>query len=361
MTELAASGCRIIAVCKPQSNIHRFLQEHGIECRSLPHNRKISYSSIRFVRKLLQEEHVDAVHVHLHRDIWIPSLAMRNDSRRKLFLSVYMGVISKNDILHRWIYERVDAIFTSSEQLNARLHVLYPVPQHKIHFIPYGRRIDKYELIRSTRAEIRSRLQVRDDELLVGTMVRIDPGKGALDFTRSILYLDQDLARNVKYVIVGEPTRKAVLRADESPFERHCEEYLEEINVFIHKHQLAERVRLAGFQDDLVGYLSAFDIFVFPSRDELYSLVVLDAMGMNLPVVAARAGGNVFQIMHGKNGLLYEVGNSEDLAVKLIQYVRNPALRKEHGAAGRRFVEQRHSMDETVQQLLSFYGDSLHS
>ena len=120
MTELQRAGCRVIAICTFESNIHRFLLKHGIECRSLPAESRLSPASIRCVRRLLREEKVGIVHVHFHKDIWIPSIAMRFD-RRKLFLSVYMGVMSKNDPFHRWIYKRVDGIFTSSEELNRRL------------------------------------------------------------------------------------------------------------------------------------------------------------------------------------------------------------------------------------------------
>ena len=307
---------------------------------------------------MLKVERVDVVHVHFHKDIWSPSIAMRHDPRKKLFLSIYMGVTAKNDILHRWIYDRVDAIFTSSDELHARLPSLYPVSSEKIHFIPYGRRLDSYHRVQSRRSEIRRQLSIGDNDILVGTMVRIDPGKGVLDFIKSILYLDQAHEKSVKYVVVGEPTRRAVHRPNESAFERRCEEYLEEIKTFIDDHQLSARMSLTGYLEDLVGYLSAFDIFVFPSRDELYSLVVLDAMSMNLPVVAARAGGNILQVQDGKTGALYEVGNSRELAEKLRPYVRDPALRNEHGLAGRRFVEQRHSMQSTVDQILSFYGKS---
>ncbi len=358
MTELRNAGCRVIAVCKPDSNVHRFLLARGVECRTLPNNRKISAASIRFVRNLVEHEYVDVVHVHFHKDIWIPSIALRRDHRRKLFLSIYMGVISKNDLLHRWIYGRVDGIFTSSEELNARLPALYPVPKEKVHLLPYGRSLETYRISQTRRDEIRAKLLVKPDGLLVGTMVRIDPGKGALDFARSILYLDRETARDINYVIVGEPTRKSVRRPGESPYERHCEEYLKHIEAFIHEHQLSDRLALAGFQEDLIGYLGAMDIFVFPSRDELYSLVVLDAMCMNLPVVAARAGGNLRQIRDGQNGLLYNVGDSKDLAEKVLQYAGDRELRRQHAAAGRAFVEERHSMSGAIRRLLSFYGSS---
>ena len=267
-----------------------------------------------------------------------------------------MGVTNKNDIFHRWIYRRVNAIFSSSEELNSRLHTLYPVAKEKIHYLPYGRKLELYSVDQHRRRSIRSKLNVGEDEMLVGTMVRIDPGKGAMDFARSFLYLDKALQARVKYVIVGEPTRKSRAKANESPYEPPCEAYLQQLEAFITKEKLSDRIILAGFQEDLTGYLGAMDVFVFPSRDELYSLVVLDAMGMGLPVVAARAGGNLRQIEDGSNGLLYNVADSSDLADKLSTYIKNPELRKQHGQSARQFVEKTHSMNNTIHLLKNFYA-----
>ena len=356
MVELQRAGCTVIAVCKPQSKIEQFLAAHGITCVHIPSYSKISFSSLKYVNNLLKTTHIGVVHVHFHKDIWISSMALRKDRRRKLFLSIYMGVFSKNDPLHRWIYRRVDAFFTSSRELNAILPRRYPISRERIHLLPYGRQLERYTTDCTKRNALRDRYHVHDDELLIGTMVRIDPGKGALDFARSFPYLDREIQSNVKYVIVGEPTRKGDRSRSESPYEPHCEAYLRDIESFIAKEHLGEKIILAGYQEDTVGYLGAMDMFVFPSRDELYSLVVLDAMAMQLPVVAARAGGNLEQIEDGISGSLYEVCNSSDLASNITRYVQLPGMRREHGAAARLFVERRHDMKRTIQQLLEFYN-----
>ncbi len=314
---------------------------------------------MKYVRNLLKTKNVDVVHVHFHRDIWIPSMVLRNDRQRKLFLSVYMGVFSKNDLLHRWIYGRVDAIFTSSQSLNALLPERYPVSKETIFLLPYGRRIENYREDQTVRKSMRERLHVRDDELLVGTIVRIDPGKGALDFARSFLYLDQQSRSKIKYLIVGEPTRRGVRKRGESPYEPHCEKYLREIESLIASEGLTEQIILAGYQADVIGCLNAMDIFAFPSHDELYSLVMLDAMAMGLPIIATRAGGNLEQITDGINGSLFEVGNSEDLALRIRNYIDHPDLRKKHGDAARSFVDRRHDMNATIRQLLKFYRTNM--
>ena len=358
MVELKKSGTEVIAICKPSSRIEQYLKTKGIDCQRLPSYSKFSLPSYRIIKKTMDLLGVNVVHVHFHKDIWLASLALKNDSQRKLFLSVYMGVDSKNDIFHRWIYNRVNGIFTSSDELNSRLHLLYPVEKERIHFLPYGRRVEDYVVDQVRRKAVRSQWKVHRNELLVGTMVRIDPGKGVMDFARSFLYLEKDSQAKVRYIIVGEPTRRGRARPDESPYEPHCEAYLRQLEAFIATEHLEDKILLAGFQEDLVGYLSAMDVFVFPSRDELYSLVVLDAMCMGLPVVAARAGGNVAQIKDGVSGSLYDVADSQDLCTKLALYLKQPPLRKQHGEAARKFVAERHDMRNTIAQLLEFYRRS---
>jgi glycosyltransferase involved in cell wall biosynthesis len=99
------------------------------------------------------------------------------------------------------------------------------------------------------------------------------------------------------------------------------------------------------------------DAFVFPSRDELFSLVVLDALGMELPVIAAAAGGNIAQIEDGATGLLYKVGDSRDLASKIGRCLSEPGLGRRLGRSGRAAVEQDHDMKKTIGWMVEIYSN----
>lgn len=356
MIELKNAGVGIVAICKSHSRAESFLLGKGVEVLHLPNSRLVSPATIRYLKRLLRERRIDVVHVHFHRDIWCASLALRRDDIRLLVLSIYMGVPPKRDPLHRLIFGRVDAILTSSNDLNSRLPDLYPVPSSRVRFVPYGRPLDRYGHDDRRRAWIRARHGVKPTDIVVGTMMRIDPGKGVMDFAESFSYIEPSLRSDVVFMIVGEPTRKGRAAPQESPFESHCEAYLRDIEAFIAAQGLSEKILLVGFQEDLIGYLSAMDIFVFSSRDELYSLVVLDAMGMGLPIVAAAAGGNLAQIDDGVTGLLYKVADSRDLGAKISRYLSDPALRRRHGGAARKWVEKEHDMRETIGALLETYS-----
>lgn len=358
MEELSKAGCSVHAVCKPRSKVEAFLTARKIPCIHLPSSVPFSFSSQRMLRSFLQQQKINVLHVHFHKDIWPASLALRSDTERALFFSLYMGTGSKDDWWHRFIFKRVNGFFASSKIWCASIPKIFAVPQEKVHLLPYGRDLDRYHVNEEHRKEIRSSLKVQDDEFLVGTMVRIDPAKGALDFVESYRFLDPSLQKKVKYVVIGEPTRKGSHKPDESPFEFRSEHYLQQIQRFIAGHRLEKNILLAGFQDDVIGYLGALDVFVFPSRNEMFSLVMLDAMGMSLPLVASREGGNLEQVEDGVNGILYDTGVPSDLAGKLSLCLQRPELRQKLSRAARQYVENNHDMKQTIARLMQVYQSS---
>ena len=76
-----------------------------------------------------------------------------------------------------------------------------------------------------------------------------------------------------------------------------------------------DRVVFTGYltDDDLVQAYASADVFVFPSENDTFGNVVLEAMASGLPVVAARSGGPLDMVHHGENGFLFEPGDVRNL------------------------------------------------
>ena len=91
------------------------------------------------------------------------------------------------------------------------------------------------------------------------------------------------------------------------------------------KHlQIEEHIIVKKIVNSTVPYYSAADIFVMPSIKEQFGLVYLEAMACGLPVIAVN--GHVVPEILGDAGLLFQQGNSEDLANKIIKLINNIKL-----------------------------------
>ena len=96
-------------------------------------------------------------------------------------------------------------------------------------------------------------------------------------------------------------------------------------------------------QGELPRYYGAADVFVLPSRYELFGIVMLEAMACGVPVVATRFGGPAEVIAHGETGFLVDPTDPEELAGAIEALLSNPELRREMGRRTRRAAEERYS------------------
>lgn len=105
---------------------------------------------------------------------------------------------------------------------------------------------------------------------------------------------------------------------------------------------VGDRVHFLGFQRDMPGLMRAADLFVFPSRYEACSLVLLEAMASGLPVITARSAGGA-EIVAPEAGVVLRDGEDADaLAAALRPVAESAERRRAMGAAGRA-VALRHS------------------
>ena len=77
---------------------------------------------------------------------------------------------------------------------------------------------------------------------------------------------------------------------------------------------------------EIQNYYDQYDIFVNASNADNLPGVILEAFASGLPVVSTRAGGIPYLVEEGVTGLLVDVGDSEALAKKVIELVKDPEL-----------------------------------
>ena len=120
---------------------------------------------------------------------------------------------------------------------------------------------------------------------------------------------------------------------------------------------LQDRVHFLGKVTDMPALMRAVDIFVFPSRYEAMSLVVLEALASGLPVLTARAAGSAEIVGHGGR-VLDNPNDAATLAHWMRELAGNKALRQQMGAAGRKIATE-YTWKRMAEDYLALYSSLL--
>lgn len=116
---------------------------------------------------------------------------------------------------------------------------------------------------------------------------------------------------------------------------------------------IGDDVRFPGVRTDVPRVLQLCDVYVNSSRYEGMSNTILEAMAAGKSVVATAVGGNPDLVSDGETGFLVPAGDPEAMAARILELVRDAALRRRMGSAGRERMEAMHSMPAMVRA----YGD----
>lgn len=122
----------------------------------------------------------------------------------------------------------------------------------------------------------------------------------------------------------------------------------------IHRLGLDEHVRFVLDRTDFADVLHDSDVFVLPSREEGFGLVLIEAMAAGLPVIAARTGGPAELIREGINGLTFERLNTADLANQIMRLAGDRSLAARCVAGGQATAEG-YDIRRTLDQHRALY------
>lgn len=89
------------------------------------------------------------------------------------------------------------------------------------------------------------------------------------------------------------------------------------------------------YNEEKLVFFNQADAFVFPTHDDTFALVVLEAMQAKLPVVSTFEGGIPDVVEDGKSAFLVAKKNEIELADRMETLLKNPSLAREMGSYGR--------------------------
>lgn len=94
---------------------------------------------------------------------------------------------------------------------------------------------------------------------------------------------------------------------------------------------------------------------------ENFPRTLVEAFGCGLPVIASRIGALADLVNEGVTGLLFEPGNSHDLAKKMSWAQQHPEQMAEMGRNARALYEAEFTAERNHQQLVAIYQDAMNA
>ena len=237
--------------------------------------------------------------------------------------------------IHRWI--------AVSQDLQQWLLTSVGIRSDAIKLIQNGVDTDRFSPPKSNTNEATGRRfegKFTKDAFVVGTIGRLDPVKNQkilIDALASIRAAATKDSPNVVVAIVGDGALKTDL--EKRIVEKNLEAY----------------VWLPGARDDVVSLLSQFDLFVLPSIAEGIPISLLEAMSMQLPIVASSVGG-IPDVVPEDCGMLVPPDNIEDLIEAIQFFSTNRPIALSNGERGRSHVKKYFSQSRMILLYRDLYN-----
>lgn len=135
----------------------------------------------------------------------------------------------------------------------------------------------------------------------------------------------------------------------------------EEFEILITQNGLSNVVFGHGpkYREEKFTFLDQSDIFVFPSYDDCFPLVLLEAMQCGLPIVSSGPGGVPDILIHEETGFIIQEIDAEMFADKIEVLIKNPDLRSKMGENGKNRFNELFTLDIFENRMLNVWQDAI--
>lgn len=222
--------------------------------------------------------------------------------------------------LVRW----ADAVISISEAIHRNYDGGHNYPH--LHIVPNG--ICAPQFNRSAaRSQVREEFRIPDDAPVAGSVGRMLPWKGQLEFVKAAAKVSSKLPE-ARFILMGN--------VDSLEYKTEVEELAKELGI-------GDKVIFPPFRRDILRCMCVFDVLVHTSKEpEPFGRVLAEGMSVELPVIASPFGGPAEIIEHGTSGLLVNPEHTDELAEAIYRVLTDKAYASRLAAKARQVFDEKY-------------------
>ena len=290
------------------------------------------------VIQLCKRERIDILQTHDYKSNAI-GLLVRRFHRCHLVtmlhgwtdLSGRMPLYKKID---QWCLPWYEALICVSEDLLDECRRLR-IPERKLKLVHNA--IDHHLYQRSmTVDEAKLKIGARHDRYLIGSVGRLSPEKCFLELIEVVAKLQQE-GLAIDLWIAGEGPQRS------------------ELEQKIAQLGCSDSIKLLGQLQDTIGLYQAMELFVLNSIREGLPNVILEAMAMEVPIIATAIAGIPSLIQTDVTGQLIATSDLPALKASIQSAIKEPAHRRDLARRARQEIESRFTFDARMAKMAANY------
>ena len=298
-----------LVFCRKASPLFENARSSDLHFRTIdPSMRYFDFFSAKKLGNMIVEERLDAIFIHTSMDINLGVIAKRFFSRRTALVYVqHMQIgMKKKDMLHTWQYRHLDAWLAPLLLMKRNVLENTNIDARRIHVVPLGIDLSKFQPHAQSKDAVRQQYGIPFDAYVCGVIGRLDYGKGQEYFIRAIAAL-KEKGIIVHGLIVGDATKEST------------NAYRDELERIVREEKIGGLIHFHPFEKNIARAMTVLDVFCLTSISETYGMVTIEAMAMQLPIIATNSAGTPEIIQQERNGLLVAPQQVQALAQAILR------------------------------------------
>tara|TARA_R110001592_G_scaffold191527_1_gene437783 strand:+ start:2898 stop:3983 length:1086 start_codon:yes stop_codon:yes gene_type:complete len=333
--EMAHQGHQVTVMTQGDSPYKERFINCGVNVIDGYPSKKICFSTIKKIHKVLQESDIDICYAFNSKTIPNAAFACIGTKAKMVAYRGTTGGLYRHDpsayltILH----PRVDAVVCVSKAVENDIVTRVWKNKDNVVTIYKGHKLEWYQVDPTPRSEF----GLTDDDVIAVCATHVRPSKGISLLLQATHFINKP---NFHLILAG------------SGYEPHFAE--------MKASPMSDRIHYIGHRTDVPCLMTMADFQVQPSiSGEGLPRTIVEAMANGTTSVGTTTGGGPELIVNGETGYIVEAGDVEGFAEAMNKLINDNAKCKSMSQAAKIRLEEFFSSAETVKQHLKFFDHLL--